>query len=311
MASTQDSSLSASETPAPVVARVLLSIHLTDEPKGDLVAFLKDEGLIPQYVSGMEIIVSDSARAFHFLLTDHVIVQGIEDIHISNSTLAIVSVPIEIWDLLPEEAPCTYVGIVYSENLLIGQHEDYLRAEHAGHATAGTPAYASSSTTRHALVVQELRDLQRMHNDLKDKCQSMIGDKKILVEAKSRLELRCADLERQLTRSSEAEREPVKDNQEVRPKGILKPFRAVPFPEDLNPTREGVAPLKEAGKEGVPSNARWTKINRKIVNPAALIASNERFEERDDHVRVLRVLSREEIEKLVEKTLEIRGKYNY
>ena len=103
--------------------------------------------------------------------------------------------------------------------------------------------------------------------------------------------------------------EPVKDNQEVRPKGILKPPRAVPFPEDPNPTREGVAPLKEAGKEGVPPNARWTKINRKIVNPAALIASNERFEEREDHVIVLRVLSREEIEKLAEKTLEIRGKY--
>ena len=62
MASTQDSSLSASEAPPPVLAKVLLSIHLTEEPRGDLVAFLKDEGLIPQYVSGMEIIVSHTAK---------------------------------------------------------------------------------------------------------------------------------------------------------------------------------------------------------------------------------------------------------
>ena len=85
MASTQDSSLSASEAPLPVVAKVLLSIHLTDEPRGDLVAFLKDEGLIPQYVSGMEIIVSHCwglrfphrhglLGSYPSLLTDQIIV---------------------------------------------------------------------------------------------------------------------------------------------------------------------------------------------------------------------------------------------
>jgi len=102
--------------------------------------------------------------------------------------------------------------------------------------------------------------------------------------------------------------EPVNQKEEAKPRGILKPPRAVPFPEDPNPTREGVAPLKEAGKDGVPTGARWTKISRVLVNPDALRDAHERFEERDDYVIVLRVISREEIQKLAEKTSELRGK---
>lgn len=101
--------------------------------------------------------------------------------------------------------------------------------------------------------------------------------------------------------------EPVEKKEEFRPKGILKKPRAVPFPEDPNPQREGVAPLKDAGKEGIPPNARWTKISRALVNPEALEKSHERFEERDDYVIVLRVVTREEIMKFAEKTKEIRG----
>ena len=100
--------------------------------------------------------------------------------------------------------------------------------------------------------------------------------------------------------------EPPKEEDRPKPKGILKQ-RLVPFPEDPNPAREGVAPLKEAGKDGVPPGARWTKINRVLVNPEALEKSKERFEERDDYVIVLRVLTKEEIAKLAEKTREIRG----
>jgi len=101
--------------------------------------------------------------------------------------------------------------------------------------------------------------------------------------------------------------EPVEKKEEFKPKGILKKPRAVPFPEDPNPQREGVAPLKDAGKEGIPANARWTKISRALVNPEALEKSHERFEERDDYVIVLRVVTREEIMKFAEKTKEIRG----
>ena len=97
--------------------------------------------------------------------------------------------------------------------------------------------------------------------------------------------------------------------QEKKPKGILRP-PTQKFPEDPAPVREGVAPLKEAGKKGIPPNARWTKIDRRLVNPEALELGNERYEERPDYVIVLRVLSKDEIEKYAEVTSELRGKYS-
>ncbi|MCJ1404377.1 hypothetical protein MMC11_007602 [Xylographa trunciseda] len=97
------------------------------------------------------------------------------------------------------------------------------------------------------------------------------------------------------------------DRTENKPKGILRPPREK-FPEDPAPVREGVAPLKDAGKKGIPPNARWTKIDRKLVNPEALDQGNERYEERIDYVIVLRVLTKEEIEAYAERTQEIRGK---
>ncbi|KAJ5099432.1 hypothetical protein N7532_006433 [Penicillium argentinense] len=102
---------------------------------------------------------------------------------------------------------------------------------------------------------------------------------------------------------------PVQKEPEVAaPKGILKPPRES-FPEEPNPIREGVAPLKDANKKGIPPGARWTKIDRKLVNPEALEAGNERFEERSDYVIVLRVLSKEEVQMYAVKTQEIRGKF--
>lgn len=93
---------------------------------------------------------------------------------------------------------------------------------------------------------------------------------------------------------------------EAPPKGILKPPRDK-FPEEPNPVREGVAPAKDAHKKGIPPGARWTKIDRKLVNPAALEAGKERFEERPDFVIVLRVLTKEEVQAYAVKTQEIRG----
>ncbi|RMZ78465.1 hypothetical protein DV737_g3864, partial [Chaetothyriales sp. CBS 132003] len=101
--------------------------------------------------------------------------------------------------------------------------------------------------------------------------------------------------------------QPLKEKEEFKPKGILKAPRTVPFPEDPNPCREGVAPLKDTSKDGVPANARWTKINRVLVNPEALEKAQERFEERDGYVVVLRVLNADEIQKLADKTREIRA----
>lgn len=101
---------------------------------------------------------------------------------------------------------------------------------------------------------------------------------------------------------------PARDEKpEPKPKGILRPPREK-FPEDPAPVREGVAPLKDAGKKGIPPNARWTKIDRKLVNPEALDQGNERYEERIDYVIVLRVLTKEEIQAYAKRTQEIRGK---
>lgn len=88
-------------------------------------------------------------------------------------------------------------------------------------------------------------------------------------------------------------------------KGILRPPRPS-FPEDPAPVREGVAPLKGAGKKGIPANARWTKIDRRLVNPEALERGKERFEEKPDSVIVLRVLTKEEIESYAAETARIR-----
>jgi hypothetical protein len=64
---------------------------------------------------------------------------------------------------------------------------------------------------------------------------------------------------------------------------------------------------KESSAKEIPSNAKWTKIDRKLVNPQALEEKGERFEERLDCVIVLRVLTKEEIAEFAERTREIRG----
>ncbi|EON62853.1 hypothetical protein W97_02078 [Coniosporium apollinis CBS 100218] len=91
-------------------------------------------------------------------------------------------------------------------------------------------------------------------------------------------------------------------------KGILrKPTKE--FPEDLNPTVEGVALLKDAKKDkNIPRGARWTKIDRKLVSPQALEEANERFVERMDSVIVLRVLTKAEIQKFADRTAEISSR---
>ncbi|KAK4216617.1 hypothetical protein QBC37DRAFT_88231 [Rhypophila decipiens] len=100
---------------------------------------------------------------------------------------------------------------------------------------------------------------------------------------------------------------PPREKDEKKPiKGILKQPKPQ-FPEEPNPIREGVAPHKDdKTKADVPSGARWTKINRKMVNPEALTIGKERFEVRDDFVIVLRVLSKEEIQAYADATQILR-----
>ncbi|KOS22556.1 hypothetical protein ESCO_002370 [Escovopsis weberi] len=100
---------------------------------------------------------------------------------------------------------------------------------------------------------------------------------------------------------------PPREKKEGKPlKGILKQPKAS-FPEERNPIREGVAPHKDDKKlKEVPAGAKWTKINRRLVNPEALEVGKERYEVRDDFVIVLRVLSREEIQTYTKATQVLR-----
>ncbi|KAI1004880.1 hypothetical protein K3495_g3334 [Podosphaera aphanis] len=102
---------------------------------------------------------------------------------------------------------------------------------------------------------------------------------------------------------------PPREKSEEKPvKGILRQPRDK-FPEDPAPIREGVAPLKDAKKDGIPPDARWTKIRRRLVNPEALEAGKERFEAREDFVIVLRVLTKEEVQAYADLTQKIRASH--
>lgn len=80
-----------------------------------------------------------------------------------------------------------------------------------------------------------------------------------------------------------------------------------------NSDEEGILPNSEASpgdvdtRKPIPRGAKWTKIDRKLVSPQALEEAHERFKVRDNHVIVLRVLQREEIEVYALRTMEIRG----
>lgn len=89
-------------------------------------------------------------------------------------------------------------------------------------------------------------------------------------------------------------------------RGILrKPTEK--FPDHPESIREGVAPHKDALKgKDIPVDARWTRIDRRLVNPQALEEAHERFEERMDCVIVLRVLTKQDIQKLADRTKKIR-----
>lgn len=80
------------------------------------------------------------------------------------------------------------------------------------------------------------------------------------------------------------------------------------FPEEPNPVREGVTPHRSDKTKGdAPPGAKWTKIKRSWVNPEALAIGKERFEVLRDHVKVLRVLNREEIEAYRIATAQLRA----
>lgn len=76
---------------------------------------------------------------------------------------------------------------------------------------------------------------------------------------------------------------------------------------DPTTDRETTASFQGAQKDGIPADARWTKISRELVNPEALDAGKENYVVEDDFVLVLRVLTREQIQSYAEVTHTIRA----
>jgi hypothetical protein len=134
--------------------------------------------------------------------------------------------------------------------------------------------------------------------------ESMTRDGREVADIRSSLHSR--DNSQQLERQPRLVSPPREKAEEKPVKGILRQPRER-FPEDPAPVREGVAPLKDAKKDGIPPDARWTKISRKLVNPEALELGKERYEAREDFVIVLRVLSRDEVQGYAEVTQKLRG----
>ncbi|KAK3678699.1 hypothetical protein LTR78_001152 [Recurvomyces mirabilis] len=116
-----------------------------------------------------------------------------------------------------------------------------------------------------------------------------------------------ADAENSVTNTGRTRVHPVEQamtgEQMQRPKGILKAPTSK-FPE--HPIEDGVLSIKQNNAKSIPPGARWTKIDRRLVDPEALEEASERFEERLDCVIVLRVLTKEEIQHLADRTLELR-----
>ncbi|KAL8774466.1 MAG: hypothetical protein Q9209_000839 [Squamulea sp. 1 TL-2023] len=80
------------------------------------------------------------------------------------------------------------------------------------------------------------------------------------------------------------------------------------FPEDPDFVRPGVAAAESARRsDGIPEWARWTKIDRKIVDAEVLERGRERYEEREDYIIILRVLSKKEVEQYAAETQEFRA----
>ncbi|CAL8583707.1 hypothetical protein XPA_009327 [Xanthoria parietina] len=92
-------------------------------------------------------------------------------------------------------------------------------------------------------------------------------------------------------------------SQEVQPCKSAMRSPTEKFPENLDFIRPGVASSKDSG---IPSNAIWTKIRCELVDPEVLDRGRERYEQNEDFVVVLRVLTREEIQDYAIQTQELR-----
>jgi hypothetical protein len=196
----------------------------------------------------------------------------------------------------------------------IDPDEDYRRrVQQAEMELASQEVIRDDSPIREDRPEEFDHDHERRHREKQDEQALVLSqsrhnsvfDSSIVQEPDALVRVESNDRDRENNRVRIVE-PPKKEDTPPPVKGILKqPTQK--FPEHPNPFREGVAPLKDSTKKGIPPSARWTKIDRRLVNPQALEELGERFEERLDFVIVLRVLTKEEIQKFADRTTEIRG----
>ncbi|KAJ5397559.1 hypothetical protein N7509_005672 [Penicillium cosmopolitanum] len=177
--------------------------------------------------------------------------------------------------------------------------DDLRKYRHEPSATARRRHSSTDTSSGDERSRHQPRDRSRSRHR-SSRSQRMLEDHRSSVSSHPSPSQSRDDVRKPITVEPAAQKEP-----ESAPKGILKAPRQS-FPEEPNPIREGVAPLKDANKQGIPPDARWTKIDRRLVNPEALDAGNERYENRSEYVIVLRVLSKDEVQMYAVKTQEIR-----
>ncbi|MCJ1387908.1 hypothetical protein MMC18_000751 [Xylographa bjoerkii] len=95
---------------------------------------------------------------------------------------------------------------------------------------------------------------------------------------------------------------PAPDKDSMAIKSALKAPGEI-FPEHRNAIHDRVSSLKYSP---TPKNARWTKIDRELVNPEALDSGSEKYDVHDDHVVVQGVLTKEGVEVYAQSTRTIR-----
>lgn len=96
----------------------------------------------------------------------------------------------------------------------------------------------------------------------------------------------------------------------VRPYEIVEPETPTAQPQSSHPLQL-LPPPEETKHEqkstkDIPSRARWTKINRRLVSPKAVKLQGLRFQTRPNSVIVFKVMTRDEISELAEITYEMR-----
>jgi hypothetical protein len=78
---------------------VLVSINLKSSPDGNLVSWLQGQAAPAGYLNGVDGI-------------------HIEDIYRSDSCIILLRCPLPVWLLLPPQLSCTFIGLIWSGNLL-------------------------------------------------------------------------------------------------------------------------------------------------------------------------------------------------